>query len=205
MEKIVVEVGFLLDSELSYYDKLIKEHNGINTFSCKTHDIYWTKENLDGLSENQMKNNCIRFRKTNGICGEHFNGDTSSRGVFQNYNLYDDNSNNSFECLIDDLQEYEIKFEKNGFRKVFDTFKYDYQYMIGNMKSRIQLQDIDKIGLVLYYDNPDYYHLPLEKQRKALIDELNSYGFDFKDDELGIDKLRTLYYKEKKFSLNQNG
>ena len=77
--------------------------------------------------------------------------------------------------------------------------------MIGNMKSRIQLQDIDKIGLVLYYDNPDYYHLPLDEQRKELIDELNSYGFDFKYDELGTDKLRTLYHKEKKYSLNQNG
>ena len=117
MENVVVEVVFLLDRDLSYYDELIKKHNGINTFSCKTYDIYWTKENLDGLSENQMKNKCIRFRKCNRICGEHLNEDESSRCVFQNYRLYDNNSNDSFECLIEDLQENEKKFEKKDLKK----------------------------------------------------------------------------------------
>ena len=97
MKNIVVEVVFLLDKELSYCNKLIKKYNSINTFSCKTHDIYWTKENMDGLSENQMKNSCIRFRKVNGICGEYFNGDTSDKVSFQNYNLFDNNSNSSFD------------------------------------------------------------------------------------------------------------
>ncbi len=35
--------------------------------------------------------------------------------------------------------------------------------------------------------------------------ELNTYGFDFKYTDLGLDKLRTLYYKEEKYSKNQNG
>ena len=73
------------------------------------------------------------------------------------------------------------------------------------MKSRVQLQDIDGIGLVVYYDNPDYYHLPLEQQRKRLLRELNTYGFSFKEDEQGIDKLRTLYYENDLYSENQNG
>ena len=37
-----------------------------------------------------------------------------------------------------------------------------------------------------------------------LIDELNSYGFDFSYNDLGIDKLRTLYYREEKYIKNQN-
>ena len=37
-----------------------------------------------------------------------------------------------------------------------------------------------------------------------VIDELNSYGFSFNYDILGFDKLRTLYYKEDKYSNNQN-
>ena len=40
------------------------------------------------------------------------------------------------------------------------------------MKSRIQLQIIKKIGLVVYYDNPDYYNFSLDKQRKLLLKEL---------------------------------
>ena len=88
---------------------------------------------------------------------------------------------------------------------MFDTSKVDYQYSIGDMKSRIQLQDIENVGLLIYYDNPDYYELPLDNQRNALINELNSYGFDFDYNTLGLDKLRTLYYKKEMYSKNQNG
>jgi len=41
-------------------------------------------------------------------------------------------------------------------------------------------------------------------QRKKLIDELNSYGFDFDYSILGLDKLRTLYYGKEMYSNNQN-
>ena len=95
--------------------------------------------------------------------------------------------------------------ENNGFYLIFDTFKVDSHYVIGNIKSRIQLQEIDNIGLVLYYDNPDYYQMPENLQRKSLIDEINSYGFDFKYDEMGIDKLRTLLLGYAVGSFNQNG
>lgn len=93
----------------------------------------------------------------------------------------------------------------NGYFKVFDTIKKDYHFSNSTMKSRIQLQVIKKIGLVVYYDNPDYYELPLDKQRKLLLEELNLYGFNFNTSNLGIDKLRTLYYKTEMFSENQNG
>ena len=49
-----------------------------------------------------------------------------------------------------------------------------------------------------------YYKYDEDKQRKLLLEELNSYGFDFKETDLGLDKLRTLYYKKKMFSENQN-
>ena len=45
----------------------------------------------------------------------------------------------------------------------------------------------------------------LIRQRKKLLDDLNLYGFNIKYDELGLDKLRTLYYKKEMFSKNQNG
>ena len=94
---------------------------------------------------------------------------------------------------------------KSGYRKVFDTTKKDYHFKYDKMKSIVQLQIIKKIGLVVYYDNPDYYHLELAEQRKNLLEELNSYGFNFSLEELGIDKLRTLYYNKELFSENQNG
>ena len=94
---------------------------------------------------------------------------------------------------------------KEGYREVFNTSKKDYHYQNEQMRSRVQLQIIKNIGLIVYYDNPDYYHLPLDKQRQLLIQELNSYGFSFNQNDLGLDKLRTLYYKKEMFSKNQNG
>ena len=73
------------------------------------------------------------------------------------------------------------------------------------MNSKIQLQEIDNIGLLVYFDNSNYYDLDLDTQRNKLIDELNLYGFDFKYDDLGLDKLRTLYYGKEMYSKNQNG
>ena len=73
------------------------------------------------------------------------------------------------------------------------------------MKSRVQIQDIKDIGLLVYYDNPKYYKYDENKQRKLLLEELNSYGFNFKENDLGLDKLRTLYYGKEMYSKNQNG
>ena len=64
---LVLEVGFKLDKSLiHHHDMLIR--NGLTLdFSCITHDIYYTDKSLDGLTENQMKNSCIRLRYCDGI------------------------------------------------------------------------------------------------------------------------------------------
>ena len=171
MNKLIVEVGMKLDKSLGFYKKLLKKNGLKQVFKCTTRDLYYTKEkSFEGLTENQMKNTCIRIR----------NPKKQDRKKEQ-------------QLIID------------GYYKVFDTIKKDYHYQNDKMKSRVQLQKIKKIGLVVYYDNPEYYHLPLKEQRKCLLEELNSYGFTFKSDELGIDKLRTLYYRTEMFSKNQNG
>lgn len=99
----------------------------------------------------------------------------------------------------------ETKLISEGYYKVFDTKKQDFHYTTKTMASRVQLQIIENIGLVVYYDNPNYYKFSLDEQREMLIKELNSYGFNFNNSDLGIDKLRTLYYGKELFSKNQNG
>ena len=179
MEQLVVEVGMKLEKDLIYYhDILIK--NGLRLdFCCITHDIYYSKNNLDGLTENQMKKSCIRLRFCDGI--------------------------NQKERSKSELLKRERELIDDGYVKVFDTIKFDFQYCHSSMKSRVQLQNIKDVGLLVYYDNPDYYNEPLDEQRKLLFNELNSYGFDFKETDLGLDKLRTLYYKKEMYSKNQNG
>lgn len=202
---IVVEVGFKLNENIKYYEEILSSHNAINRFNCKTHDIYWTNKNLANMTENEMKNSCIRLRITEGFGGVDFSGVSKISYRFQNVDNFIVNKDNQKELTLEEVHEYIKKIENNGYVKAFDTSKVDYQYSIGDMKSRIQLQDIENIGLLIYYDNPDYYELPLDAQRNALINELNSYGFDFDYDTLGLDKLRTLYYKKEMYSKNQNG
>ena len=102
-------------------------------------------------------------------------------------------------------KEKENSLINEGYFKVLETLKKDYHYKNENMKSCIQLQIINNLGLVVYYDNPEYYNLPLDVQRSLLFKELNNFGFTFKENDLGIDKLRTLLYKKEMFSKNQNG
>lgn len=179
MEELVLEVGMKLNKSLSYYhDMLIR--NGLRLdFSSITHDLYYTKEDLNGLTENQMKNACIRIRYCDGI-----NQEPKEKKQ---------------------LIEKEKELISEGYTKVFDTLKIDFQYCNDKMKSKVQIQDIKDIGVLVYYDNPDYYKYPLNEQRRLLLDELNLYGFCFKQTDLGLDKLRTLYYKQEMYSVNQNG
>ena len=191
-DKVIVEVAFKLDKGLYYYEDILKNNGLSNVFSVVTHDIYYTKDNLDGMSECQMKNACIRLRSCN-------NGDYDIQNCNDKSIVSRKVKNNFISLFI-----FDKKMQKKGYVKVFDTIKHDYHYYKDGMSSRIQLQDTKDIGLLLYYDNEKYYGIKEDEQRNLLIDELNSYGFSFNYDMLGFDKLRTLYYKEDKYSNNQN-
>ena len=176
---LVVEVGFKLDKPLIYYHNMLINKGLKLDYACISHDIYYTDKNLDNLTEKQMKDSCIRLR----YCDE-INKEISIRT---------------------ELDNKEKELINNNYKKVFDTMKLDFQYSNEQMKSKIQLQDIKDIGLLVYYDNPNYYELSLKEQRNKLIDELNSYGFNFQYTDLGLDKLRTLYYGKEMYSENQGG
>lgn len=173
----ILEIGMKLNKDLLYYHELLLNHNLNLVYSCVTHDIYYTKDDLNGLSENEMKNLCIRIRHSHELKNT---------------------------ISSDEISSKEKELIDNGYTKIFDTIKLDFHYANNKMKSRIQLQYIKDIGLLVYYDNPNYYKYPISEQRKLLINELNSYGFNFKETDLGLDKLRTLYYGKEMFSENQN-
>ncbi len=185
---LILEVGIKLDKDLNYYDKILKEHGLINDYKVKTHDIYYTNQNLDGLSERQMKDACIRLRSCND----------------GNFQIQNNLINNLTELKKWKLRFFERKLNKVGYNRIFDTVKYDYHYSKEGMNSKVQLQQIDGVGLLVYFDNSNYYELDEDVQRKKLIDELNSYGFNIDYNTLGLDKLRTLYYNKEMYSNNQN-
>ena len=192
---MIVEIALRLNKSLEYYLEKLEEVNGVNVFTCETHDIYYTNEDLNGMSEEEMKKSCVRFRHVEGIGGIRYDVNEKKKSWIENYHVYDEKHENRFFCELENFRVYEEELLKNGFKKVFDTKKKDHQFKIGDMKSMIQLQEIADIGLVLYYDNPDYYNLDKNIQRDKLIKEIETYGIDSFENE-DIDKLRSLYYKK---------
>ena len=190
---LVVELGLYLDKPYLHYENILKKHGLECVFECKTHDLYFTNNdfsNIDNMTEKQIKDVCIRVRQVN-------DGDFE----IQN-NLIKDYKKTKIKPSK--ISKLENEFKRYGFRKVFDTIKYDHHWYKDGMTTRVQLQETKDIGLLVFLDNKAYYEYDLEKKRKMLIDELNNYGFNFSYNDLGIDKLRTLYYREEKYSKNQN-
>lgn len=195
----IVEVGILLHKPLEYYDEMLTNAGAFNVFNCETHDVYWTFHDLRGMTEKQMKNACIRYRQCTNLTS-----DRPGPAIMQNYPMADKRNVGEFFVPTETLEAFDKGLQAQGYMKVFDTRKFDYHYATPSMRSRIQLQQIDSIGLVVYYDNPDYYHMRPDAQRVALIRELNSFGFGIPESQMGIDKLRTLYTGELCYSANQN-
>ena len=181
MRKTIVEVGFPLNKHLVFYHDMLQKRGLKLVFVCITHDLYFAKDtNFEGLTEKQIKDKCIRLRLSNSEIA---------------INSFDDKEN---------ILKQEQELIKKGYTKVFDTTKFDFHYQKEGMNTRVQLQDILNLGLMVYFDNPDYYNYPPEKQRELLIDELNNYGFKIKQTDLCLDKLRTFYCGKKMYSKNVN-
>lgn len=191
---LVVELGLYLDRPYLYYENILKQNGLKCVFECVTHDLYYTNNdfsNIDNMTEKELKDVCIRVRKVN-------DGDYEIQNkILKEYKRKKIKSSK--------INKLEKKFKQYGYRKVFDTIKYDHQWYKEGMTTRVQLQETKDIGLLAYLDNKAYYEFDLENQRRKLIDELNNYGFNFNYDTLGLDKLRTLYYRKECFSNNQNG
>lgn len=188
MERIELEVGMPLNKNLIDYHNMLIEHGLFMSFACITHDLYYTNKpfkSFEGLTEREMKNACIRLRNLEGVIGVNIDQKSD----------------------IKKIKKQEKELIANGYKKIFDTIKIDFHYRTKEMdeiNNYIQLQDIKDIGLLVYYCNPKIFNLPLKKQRKLLLKELNSYGFNFKETDLGIDKLRSLYYGKLMYSENQD-
>ena len=191
---LVVELGLYLDRPYIYYENILKQNGLKCVFECVTHDLYYTNNdfsNIDNMTEKELKDVCIRVRKVN-------DGDYEIQNkILKEYKRKKIKSSK--------INKLEKELKKYGYRKVFDTIKYDHHWYKEGMNTRVQLQETKDIGLLVFLDNKAYYELDLETQRRKLIDELNSYGFNFNYDTLGLDKLRTLYYHKEMFSNNQNG
>ena len=93
---MMLELAFILDKNINYYVDLLKKVNAVNVFCCETHDIYYTAKVLDGMSEEEMKKSCVRFRVVTGFGGTKFNKEDKSKSWIENYSIFDNTHDDRF-------------------------------------------------------------------------------------------------------------
>ncbi len=136
---MVVELGLYLDKSYIHYENILKKHGLECVFECKTHDLYFTNNdfsNIDNMTEKQIKDACIRVRQVN-------DGDFE----IQN-NLIKDYKKTKIKSSK--ISKLENEFKRYGFRKIFDTIKYDHHWYKNGMTTRVQLQETKDIGLLVF-------------------------------------------------------
>ena len=183
-----VEVGFKIKEDKREAEKLLLAAGFEEFFKAHTRDIYFGKEtNFDGKSEQQIKHGLIRLRNFEG---------------FDNLKLLDDNLPNKMSVDFNQMIEMVERITKSGFKVVFDTQKSDWIYKKGECYH--QLQDIKYIGLLDYVYDEEIFDKSEDEQFQILSEHMRDLGLNL-EYELGVDKLRSLYCGELKFSKNQNG
>lgn len=189
---IEVEAGFKIKESKEEAEKILLANGFSNTFkTAHTRDIYFGKDvDFSNKSEEEIKCGLVRCRGCS---------------LFENLQLLDKcfpegKINVDFKTAF----SYFDKLFKAGFDVIIDTEKTDWIYQKDNCWH--QLQEIKDIGLVDYVYDKDLCHKGLneDEQFEVLKKQMSDLGLHL-EYELGIDKLRSLYYHELKFSKNQIG
>ena len=187
-----IEIGFQIMETKEEAEKILLENGFINIFkTAHTRDIYFGKDvNFEHKTEEEIKCSLIRLR---GV------------SLFENLQLLD-KSFPEGKVFVDfkTAFSYVDRMFKEGYDVVFYTEKTDWIYEKGNCWH--QLQDVKDVGLIDYVYSKDFAEIAKskEEQFEMLKKHITDLGLHLKYD-LGIDKLRTLYYKQIKFSKDQTG
>lgn len=186
-----IEVGFKIKESKEEAEKILLRNGFVNTFkTAHTRDIYFGKDiDFTNKSEEEIKCSLIRCR---GL------------SLFENLQLLDKSLpegklNVDFKTSV----SYFNRLFNEGFEIIFDTEKTDWIYTKGNYWH--QLQDIKDIGLLDYVYTREF---PADITEEEMFESVKKHVLDLGlnlEFELGVDKLRSLYYKELKFSRNQIG
>ncbi|MBE7074882.1 MAG: hypothetical protein E7376_02770 [Clostridiales bacterium] len=181
-----IEVAFKIEQSKEEAEKLLLDNGFVNAFKTYTRDIYFGKNvNFDGLTEEEIKRQLIRCRNFERL---------------ENLKVLDEKLPDKHLINLKLLQ----RLFKEGYEVIFETQKSDWVYKKGGYWH--QLQDIKDIGLLDYVYTDEFLDETITQDEMFEIVKQHIHDLGFKlEYELGVDKLRSLYYKELKFSKNQIG
>jgi len=184
-----VELGLKINLPKEEAERILLNNGFKCIFKTVTHDVYYAKPGTDfsGMSEYDIKMNCVRVRNDNN---------------FDNLCLIQEDF--PVKTKLDGKKAKKVMkmIKSAGYLKVFDTKKTDWIYVKDKISH--QLQDIDNIGLLDYVYDESIFGKSEDEQYSYLITHMKNLGIGL-ENELGVDKLRSLYSGELKYSKNQNG
>ena len=199
MPSIAFGITIKLDNDLSFEEW--KEELKIAGFEnvCNTviEERYYCDKDISNMAESEIETICLKVsRNCNGFSIQ--NNDLLKKRM-ESYNLRNEESELLLKDSIsfDDIDYYEKCILKLGYEKKIECKDKHYYYQSNEDNVIIELQKVEGVGLLLYYDNPKYFSMSLEEQRRQLIEDLTyNYGFDISDDCENFDKLRYIYHRK---------
>lgn len=196
MPSIAFGITIKLDNDLSFEEW--KEELKIAGFEnvCNTviEERFYCDKDISNMTESEIETICLKVcRNCNGFSIQ--NNDLLKKRI----HLHNGETKLLLKDSIslDEIEYYEKCLLELGFEKKIECKEKHYYYQNTEDNVIIELQKVEGVGLLLYYDNPKYFSMSLEEQRRQLIEDLTyNYGFDIPNDCNIFDKLRYIYHRE---------
>lgn len=176
MKKEIEEIELLIKGTKEENIQTLIDNGFELKFHCRTIANYYLPPQTEIKDIRQIKEKCIRIRKS--ITDSYHEGFKIGNSSIIN------NSNDTIykeleiESDIDSLK-YEEELINKGFRLIFTDDKDDNIYELKSDNIVFQIQDIEKLGLIIAYDNSSYYNIP--NQRELLISDVEKFGIKIID------------------------
>ncbi len=162
-------------------------------FKRRTIANYYLPPNEEIGEHKTLKDRCVRLRTS-------FKIDEEIRKLgFRKLDLSE--SQDEEKLSLKEAKKLEKQLLKDGYQLIHTDDKTDFVYILKEKDLAFQIQDIEGLGIIVAYDNKDYYNLPSKKQREKLIKDVEHYGIKIQDYNqvdrfTGIDKSKKFSIKE---------
>lgn len=198
MSSIAFGITIKLNNDLSFEEW--KDEMRIAGFEniCTTgiEERYYCDKDISNMTENEIEVICLKASKNcNGFSIQ--NNDSLKKRIDVDHLTEEEKELILKDSIsFDEIDYYEKCLLELGYEKKIVCKEQHYYYQNKEDNVIIELQKVEGIGLLLYYDNPQYFNMSIDEQKKQLISDLSyNYGFDIPEDCINFDKLRFILEK----------
>ncbi len=198
MTSIAFGITIKLDNDLSFeeWEEEMKIAGFQNTCTTVIEERYYFDEDISNMTEREIETICLKASKNcNGFSIQ--NNDLLKKRIDINHFTEEEKELILKDSIsFDEIDYYEKCLLELGYEKKIVCKEQRYYYQNKEDNVIIEFEKVEGIGLLLYYDNPKYFNMSIDEQKKQLISDLSyNDGFDIPEDCKNFDKLRFILEK----------